>query len=105
MPGETLNRLADRYADRPSTDPMDRSTFRLMTTMVSPSASSANTVVSTRMNWMFAELRNRGCTRVVTSTNTARTTTMPDSLMRNTRSASTLARGPDAAAAGPGGRC
>ena len=77
---------------------MDRSTFLLMTTMVSPSASSANTVVSMRMNWMFAKLRNRGCTRVVTSTNTARTATMPDSRMRNTRSARPdRLRGPAAA--------
>ena len=41
MPGWWPNIEADTYADRPSTEPIDRSTFRLTTTMVSPSASSA----------------------------------------------------------------
>ena len=41
IPGWWPNIEADTYADRPSTEPIDRSTFRLTTTMVSPSASSA----------------------------------------------------------------
>ena len=71
-----------------------------MTTIVSPSASSANTVVLTRMNWMLVMLRNRGWIDAVTATNTTRTTTMPDSLIRKTRSVSLRAPVP----AGAGGR-
>ena len=71
-----------------------------MTTIVSPSASSANTVVLTRMNWMFVMLRNRGWIDAVTATNSTRTTMMPDSLIRNARSVSLRAPVP----AGAGGR-
>ena len=87
MPGCGPNRFEDAYADRPSTDPTDRSTFLLITTIVSPRASRAITVVSTSTNWMFVALRNRGWTAAVIATKTARTTTMPDSLIRKTRSA------------------
>jgi hypothetical protein len=41
MPCTCPNKPADRYADSASTDWTDRSTFRLMITMVSPSATSA----------------------------------------------------------------
>jgi hypothetical protein len=65
---------------------MDRSTFLLTTTIVSPSASSAKTVVLARMNWASCWLANRGWMLTVTATNTIRTAMMPDSLIRKTRS-------------------
>ena len=86
MPWILPNRLAETYADSPTTDPTDRSTFRLTTTIVSPSASSANTVVLARMNWTSCWLAKRGWMLAVTATNTIRTATMPDSLTRKTRS-------------------
>jgi hypothetical protein len=86
MPWTLPNRLAERWADSPTTEPTDRSTFRLMTTIVWPSASSAKTVVFARMNSTFCWLANRGWMLTVTATNTIRTTMMPDSLTRKTRS-------------------
>src|SRR6266567_3318455 len=78
---------------------MDRSTFLLITTIVSPSASRANTVVLPRMNSISWEPTNRGWIAAVTATNTASTAMMPNSRIRNTRSVSrrelTLAGGPD----------
>jgi hypothetical protein len=41
MPCTCPNKLVDRYADSASTDWTDRSTFLVMITMVSPSATSA----------------------------------------------------------------
>ena len=59
-----------------------------MTTIVSPSARRAYTVVLLRMNWMFAWSMNRGWMLAVIATNTTRTAMMPDSRIRNTRSVS-----------------
>jgi hypothetical protein len=77
---------------------MDRSTFRLITTIVSPSASRANTVVLARMKPISCVPTNLGWMTAVTPTNMASTTMMPDSRIRNTRSVSlrelTLACGP-----------
>jgi len=83
-----LARWAVRNAEIPSTDPTDRSTFRLITTIVSPSASSAKIVASTSTNWMLVMDRKRGWIAAVIATNTIRTATMPNSRTRNTRSAS-----------------
>ena len=67
-PGASPNRPPHTKAVRPSTEPIDRSTFRLTTTIVSPSASSANTVVLISRNWMFCWFRNDGSMTVVTAT-------------------------------------
>ncbi len=40
MPGWVWNMFADTYADRPTTDPTERSTLRVSTTNVSPIATS-----------------------------------------------------------------
>ena len=53
-----------------------------------PSAKSAKITVLTSTNWMLDTLRNLCWTPAVTATNIARTTTMPDSLIRKTRSVS-----------------
>ena len=77
---------------------MDRSTFRLITTIVSPRASSANTVELARMKPISWDPANLGRMAAVTPTNMASTTMIPDSRIRNTRSVSrrelTLACGP-----------
>ena len=86
MPGCVWKRSALRNADRPSTDPIERSTFRVSTTIVSPTASRAKIVVSTRMNWMFERLRKRGWIDAVTSTSSASTATIPNSRSRKMRS-------------------
>ena len=72
----------------PSTEPTDRSTCRATTTIVSPSARSAKITVLTSTNWMFEADRKRCWRPAVTAMNSASTTTMPDSLIRKTRSAS-----------------
>ena len=79
---------------------MDRSTFRLITTIVSPSASRANTVVLARMKPISWDPANLGWMAAVTPTNMASTTMMPDSRIRNTRSVSLREL---ALACGPGG--
>ena len=53
------------YAEIPRTDPIERSTFRVMMTIVSPIASSAMMAEPARICWTFAALRKRWLSIVV----------------------------------------
>ena len=90
VPGCFPNMSAERNAESPSTEPTDRSTFRVRTTIVSPIASSAKIVVSTRTNWSSETLRNRDWMSAVTSTSRPSTAMIPNSRIRKTRSTSRL---------------
>ncbi len=75
------------YAEIPRTDPIERSTFRVMMTIVSPIASSAMMAEPARICWTFAELRKRWLSIVVAPTTITRASTIPSSRKRARNSA------------------
>ena len=71
------------YAEIPRIDPIERSTFRVMMTIVSPIASSAMIAEPARICWTFAALRKRWLSSVVPPTTITSARTMPSSLNRS----------------------
>src|SRR5437588_807486 len=79
----------------PSTEPIERSTFRVTTTMVSPIASRATIAAPESSCWTLVALRKRWLSIVVAPTTITSARTMPSSRKRNRSSATwcELARG------------
>src|SRR3954469_3450877 len=78
-----LNRSPTMYADRPSTEPTDRSTLRVMITSVSPTPSSANREAPLSICWMLLLSTKCGFFAVVMMTTNAMRTRMPTSRARS----------------------
>src|SRR4051794_29016967 len=71
----------------PSTDPTERSTLRVMMTMVSPIASNAMIDAAERICWTFVALRKLGLSIVAATTTSASASRIPSSRKRNRSSA------------------
>ncbi len=85
-------------AARPSTEPTERSTLRVISTSVWPAARIAKIdALSARLRRLAAS-RNRGSRIPVTRISNASTTTMPSSRTRKTHSVRRRARAPSTAA-------
>src|SRR2546427_403716 len=75
------------YAEMPSTEPIERSTFRVTTTIVSPIASSATIAAPESSCWTLVALRKRWLSIVVAPTTITSARTMPSSRKGNRSSA------------------
>src|SRR5947208_11114946 len=71
----------------PSTDPTERSTLRVMMTIVSPIASNAMIDAAERICWTFVALRKLGLSIVAATTTSASASRIPSSRKRNRSSA------------------
>src|SRR3954447_15288418 len=93
------SRSPAKYALRPSTEPTERSTLRVISTSVWPAARITKIdALSARLRSEAAS-RNRGSRMPVTTIRTTSTSTMPSSRTRNTHSVIRRARAPSRATA------